>query len=85
MGNRLVGNGHLDRSGQLFKFRSVHGSDKIKVFGKTPSVVTPADGRSSLEYEADAFGARIKALEENELEKLGAADMSFGVRFHLFK
>ena len=58
--------------------------DKIEVLGKPPSIVTPSNGRASLENKARAFGSCVKMLEKDELKKFGTSDMSFDVCFHLF-
>ncbi|OIP49072.1 MAG: hypothetical protein AUK28_04070 [Desulfobacterales bacterium CG2_30_60_27] len=59
--------------------------NKIKILGKPPAAVTPADGCSSLKNKLGAFRACIELLEKDKLEKLGAVDMTFSIRFHLFR
>jgi hypothetical protein len=56
--------------------------DEIEVFGKAVAAVAPPDRGSALENETVAFGACVDVLEEDQLEKLGAADMSICVRLH---
>jgi hypothetical protein len=51
--------------------------DEIEVLGKALAAMAPPDRGSPLEYKIFAFGAGIEMLEEDQLEKLGAADMSF--------
>ena len=85
MGNGFASNSCFNGLHQSFERRSFQVRDKIEVLGKSLSVVTPADGSASLENKARTFGACIKVLEKDELEKLGAPDMSFGMCFHLFK
>jgi hypothetical protein len=84
MSNQLTGNGRLYDLHQTFERRPFKVCDKIQVFGKSRSVVTPAEGRASLENKARAFGTGVNMLEKDKLEKLGAMDMSFGACFHLF-
>jgi hypothetical protein len=56
--------------------------DEIEVLGKALAAVAPSDRGPSLEYKMFAFGTGIEMLEEDQLEKLGAADMSFCVCLH---
>jgi len=59
--------------------------DKIKILGKPPLVVTPADGGASLKNKHGTFRASIEMLEEDKLEKLGATDTARSVYgFHTF-
>jgi hypothetical protein len=56
--------------------------DEIDVLGKTLAAVAPPDRRSPLEQKPVAFGTGIEMLEKDQLEKLGAADMSFCICLH---
>jgi hypothetical protein len=84
VGDGLACNSSLNPLQQAFQCWPFEVGDKIEILGKPPAVVTPAEGRAALENQTGAFRTSVDTLENDELEKLRAADVSFGIGFHTF-
>ena len=84
MSDGLPRDRRLDGSHQLLQRRPIQMRDEIEVLGKALSAVAPPDRASPLEDKMFAFGTGVEMLEEDQLEKFGAADMSFCIRLHTF-